>query len=510
MLARHRQDAARSGPRRKRRTVMSGVLLLLLAGPAAAQIDVDRERPCCELDDPRVLWIGDAPTLTFAEIAAHAAPILWFSPDEPLLRGLQRPQQIDIPMAFPFQEDPGGPVVYYRVREIAQGSQTGPAVTPDPADRGDATVHLDRVTALDLDFFFYYPSEEGLGGHVHDVEALEIKLVVLRQPRCEECRYGLALIHANALAHGLSWYDNTLETDTDTVFPLTILVEEGKHASCTDKNGDGYYTPGYDVNRRVNDAWGVRDVMRTGALFTGGFESWLAKVRRPRDRVLPPLPADSRARHVVQTIERETGLDYPRYELRPYPHLAEARAHDDPSIIRFVDKGHDDWPSVHQELAIEDLASWASIEDFTESFSIAARFDDDFGISAVFPLLILRNFNDPVSGGWLVNRIYLKDEDFRDFGYNIIYTSSASRWIDGYFSVGLEVDREPDGLGGEVKRTAFATETGFKFRGNVAHSPVSFLSKLTNFWGVRVGVRYKGYKQFNEIGYVVEVGAGSF
>jgi hypothetical protein len=492
------------------RALLLATVLLLVAAPAAAQIDIERDHPCCEVDDSRVVWLGDSPTLTFAEIAAHVAPILWFSPDEPLLSGLQRPEEIDIPMAFPFQDDPGGPVVYYRFREVSQGSQGGPALTPDPVDRGGTAVHLDRVTTLDIDFFFYYPSEEGLGGHVHDVEALEIKVVVLRQPRCDECRFGLAVIHANALAHGLSWYDNTLETDRDTVFPLTILVEEGKHASCTDKNGDGYYTPGYDVNKRVNDAWGVRDVMRTGALFTGGFESWLAKVRRPRDRVLPPLPSDSRARQVLDTIERETGLDYPRYELRPYPRVADAHAHGDPSIIRFVDKGHDDWPAVDHELAVEDLANWASIEDFTESFSVAARFDDDVGISAVFPLLILRNVNEPLSGGWLVNRVYLKDQGLRDFGYNVIYTSSASRWIDGYFSVGLEVDREPDGQGGESKRTAFTTETGFKLRGNVAHSPLSFLSKLTHFWGVRVGMRYKGYKQFNEIGYVVEVGAGSF
>ncbi len=49
----------------------------------------------------------------------------------------------------------------------------------------------------------------------------------------------------------------------------------------TDKNGDGVFTPGYDVNVRINDAWGVRDIIRTGMLFSGGFEGWMAKVRRP-------------------------------------------------------------------------------------------------------------------------------------------------------------------------------------------------------------------------------------
>ncbi len=54
------------------------------------------------------------------------------------------------------------------------------------------------------------------------------------------------------------------------------------------------------------------------------------------------------------------------------------------------------------------------------------------------------------------------------------------------------------------------TETGFKFRFNVAHSPVKFLSKLTDFWGFRVGIRYLGFGNFHQIGYAIEIGAGSF
>ena len=53
------------------------------------------------------------------------------------------------------------------------------------------------------------------------------------------------------LAHGVDWYTNTLRVERDTTFPLTILVEEGKHASVPDRNADGVYTPGYDVNVRV-------------------------------------------------------------------------------------------------------------------------------------------------------------------------------------------------------------------------------------------------------------------
>jgi hypothetical protein len=484
-------------------------LSLLSAAPVAAQIDVDRQEPCCTIEDPRVVWTGQRATMTLAELAAHVAPVLWFSPDEPLLRGLERPAGIDIPTAFPFEEPAAGPVAYYRVRRIIRGGPEVP-VTFAGADRGEGEINLDAVTAVDLDFYFYYPSEEGLGGHVHDVESVEMKVGVLRQPRCEDCRYGLIVVLANALAHGLSWYDNTLETDKDTVLPLTILVEEGKHASCTDKNGDGYYTPGYDVTERVNDAWGVRDIMRTGALFTGGFQSWLAKVRQAPDRVVPPLPPENRHHDVIARMEKASGLHYPRYELRPYPRLAAARAHNDPSIMRFVDKGYDDWPEVDSETPAEEIVDWVSVDDFTKTFSVMARFDDDVGISMVFPLFLFRNFTEPMSGGWIVNRIYLKDHRLRDFGYNLMYMPSASRWIDGYFSVGLEVDKETDSAGVTRSNTAFTTETGMKFRGNVAHSPLSFLSSLTHFWGLRVGVRYKGYAHFDEIGYVIEVGAGAF
>jgi hypothetical protein len=476
--------------------------------PAAAQIDVTREQPCCDVDNPTVVWIGDEPTLTFAELAAYCAPILWFSPDEPLLDELERPAGIDIPMAFPFEEPGAGPVVYYRVRNVVRSSEE-PAVEVDPTDRGRSRFNLDRVTAIDLDYFFYYPSEEGLGGHTHDVESVEMKVVAYRQPNCTECRYGIVIALVNAKAHGIRWYDNTLETDEYTRFPITILVEEGKHASCTDKNGDGYFTPAYDVNKRVNDAWGVRDVMRTGTLFTGGFQSWLAKVRHPKDRVFPPLPPDSRAR--ARWVENGVyAPDYRKYELRPYPRVAAAEAYPDHRIVHFVDKGYDDWPESEEAAGLDEVFTWFDEEDFAETFSIALRIDDDLGFSVVFPLFVFKNFNEPIGGGWLVNRIYLKDSKLRDFGWNVMYTPSASRWIDGYFSLGLEVDKEDDGQGGTVKNTAFATETGIKFRGDLTKSPLKFMTALTSFWGLRVGVRYKGYAHFNDIGYVVEIGAGAF
>ena len=100
-------------------------------------------------------------------------------------------------------------------------------------------------------------------------------------------------MRVTAEAHGLRWFYNVVETDRYTRFPMHLLVEEGKHGMCTDKNSDGYYTPGFDVNKRINDAWGLRDIIRGGALFTGDYKAWMSKVRRPEHRVFPPLPEDS-------------------------------------------------------------------------------------------------------------------------------------------------------------------------------------------------------------------------
>ena len=46
--------------------------------------------PCCDLADvPGVVWFGMDSTMTVERLAAYCAPILWFSPDEPLLDGRQ-------------------------------------------------------------------------------------------------------------------------------------------------------------------------------------------------------------------------------------------------------------------------------------------------------------------------------------------------------------------------------------------------------------------------------------
>jgi len=454
-----------------------------------------------------LVWQSAERFISFEELAQSAGPILWFSPDEPLLRD-RKGKDIDIPTSFPFEPVAANPVVYYRVRRVLEDADA-PAGAPvltdlDPARR-TTRIDLDQAAGVDLDFFFYYPSEEGLGAHHHDVESVEMKLLVVKARNYPELGYWIVVQKVIAKAHGILWYDNTLEVDGTARLPIHIMVEEGKHASCTDKNGDGYYSPGYDVNRRVNDAWGVRDVMATGGLYTGGFQSWMAKPRRPEHRVFPPLPAGSplRARFTFAGVY---ALDNAIYDLRPFPRPAEAREHDAHLADHFIaDKGDENWPAIEAFSGLQKFQRWAESEPFVKSVSIAYRYDGDHGMSFVFPLLVVKSVEDPVAGGWFVNRIYLKDKKFRDVSYNIMYATSASRWIDGYATFGWEWDEED-----AYRDTNLMTEVGMKMRFNLGRSPLSFLSALTDFWGVRLGIKNLGIWEWDHIGYAVEIGAGTF
>ncbi len=162
---------------------------------------------------------------------------------------------------------------------------------------------------------------------------------------------------------------------------------------------------------------------------------------------------------------------------------------------------------------IRAVTRWMDEERFINSLSISYRYDGlnygsrdhTGGLSVMFPLLVVKNISDPIAGGWFVNRIYLKDYRLRDVAWNIVYTPSASRWVDGYFAFGVEWDKDDFG---DI-HTDMMTETGVKFRLNMSHTPLGFLSALgTDFWGVRVGVKNKGFFNWDSLGYAIEVGAG--
>jgi len=466
--------------------------------------------PCSDHGIQAIVWSGNNPKMKLERLVAYCGPILWFSPDEPLLTGTKG-HEITIPEPFPFAESATAPVVYYRIRTIlVREDADGPACIPHPREKNLDIIDLHQIIGIELDYFFYYRAEEGMGSHEHDVESVQMTLQVWRRDDCHDRHYNLVVTRVVGKAHGVHWYDNILEVDEQAKFPIHILVEEGKHASCPDKNGDGYFTPGYDVNKRVNDAWGTRDVMRTGTLFTSNYQAWMTKSRRDEHRVFPPLPEDSPLREA----HCENGAYAPTnatYSLRPLPSAEKA----DPGLRPFIaGKGDPNWPREKPYTDLTRLQRWvAEAGSFVKSLSIAFRADGDLGISIIFPLFVVKHMQEPFGGGWLVNRIYFKDTDMRDFAWTVLYTKSASRWMEGYVSAGFEWDEEweditlPETF--ESTRN-FVLETGVKFRANLVNTPLEYLTKLTDFWGLRLGIKNTGFVNIDKLSYVIEIGAGSW
>jgi hypothetical protein len=490
------------------------------SGDAGRDYSPTSEATCDFSTVPGVVWWGSERRMTVERLVSYAAPVYWFSPDEPLLDRREGPD-IMIPEGMPNQPVPDGPVVYYQIDELLERTDVGsdgPGYLSNSAGQPASIIDLHNVATLRLLFVAYFSDEVGLGAHPHDTEATEMKLWVARSSsltmqewapgqQCSQLNYVIGIQRTSAKAHGLQWFWNVAETDEYTSFPMHLLVEEGKHGIATDINSDGVFTPGYDVNVRINDAWGVRDIIRTGMLFSGGFEPWMAKTRRPEHRVFPPLPEDSPLRAQVEYLM--DGREHAEYALRPYPSAALAEGD---HALEHIIENHEvpGWPIVRSISTLEEFQEWSDKDIAIKSLSISYRYDGAGGFSFVFPFFVVKHLNDTMSGGYILHRMYLRDEGLRDFGWMAMYMPSASRWLDTYFAAGAEYDVEPNIDGEDVGKWDFVLETGIKFRVNVTYSPLKFLSFLTPYWGLRLGVKNRGAFDINSLGYVIEFGAGSF
>ena len=471
---------------------------------------------------PGVVWWGTETEMTVERIASLAAPIYWFSPDEPLLRGTEG-RDIMMPEHLPFEDSASSPVVYYQLDEIVTQEDSVGEFILDPDDKGKSVVRFAPTGLLRMGYFAYYPSEAGLGAHQHDLEAAEIKIAIMRttgdlipeltQARCEEKNYVMVVTRVIGKAHGIEFFWNISDVDAETKMPFTLLVEEGKHAVGTDKNGDGYFTPSYDVNVRVNDAWGTRDVISSGAVLQGGYQSWMTKVRYPEYRIFPPIPEDSPLREKVVRIRGAENWETENavYELRVLP-PSELGAYDD-HLHRFMkSKEVEDWPEETEKSDLTGFLDWNRDGTAKGSFAISLLYDGDLGFAFVFPFFIVKNWEVSLSGGFIMHRVYLKDEGLRDFGWQATYMNSASRWFDTYFGVGVEVDEydspTEESPNDTSTRTDFVLETGFKFRANV--EAIKWLSWATPFWGFRAGIKNYGFSDIDRLTYVLEFGAGAF
>lgn len=461
---------------------------------------------CQEADTQAgVVWRGRASDLSTAEIARLFAPILWFSRDEPLLAV---GGTVHAPARHPCDPEPltASGVVYYQVNRVGTRGR-------GPLSGEDDPQFVAKVESFVLTYFFYYPEDFGGGAHRHDLESADFYVDVEETPDgCSQLR--LRRVKGNA--HGVSWYANILNLEADTRLPMTLLVEEGKHASCPDRNGDGVYTPGYDVNVHVNDAWGVRDVFGSGYLLGSGYKSTMSKPRTADTRILPPGVEGAAATCTPARLRSARAGDdeRPRYELRParaVPACAAASRGGDTDAARLE--------GMHRDNA---FGAAAPLHQYSSEFAgrlaeketpfriisgVALRFDrSKIGYAIQGPGLDAREF-------WIVPRVRLTRND--GYSVDVLITPSASRWADWYVAAGYDrLEQRVDKATGldDPDFPAYsgpAFELGYKFR-LTFKGKARIASLGYRFGGVRLGIRTSGYPNFRDTRAIIEIGAGVF
>lgn len=442
---------------------------------------------------PGVVWTGST-GIRLPEIARLLAPVLWFSSDEPLL--IYRDGS-KIPHAHPCDQESSEPVVYYQATDIVL---RGKDRVLDLADN-DAEF-FEKVDNFVLRYFFYYDEDWGLGPHKHDLEVVNL-YVSLERPSAGCTRVRVSRIEG--LAHGVDWYSNVLRVTKDTVFPPIILVEEGKHANCPDRNGDGVYTPGYDVNVRVNDAWGLRDVLGSSVLMGSAYRGSMSKPREARFRLFPP-PTPLQMCTTPHPKASETDPSLGRYELRSAMDVPECsysgaeserlyammRTHRFGEGARTAQYGS----NLAKELSDpRNRARWIS--------AINAR------IQSRKVGIVLQGPGYNAGEVWAVPRVFVSRNSWF---VDALVTPSASRWAEWYAAAGFERIRRnaadaPEG--GDQFIRGFGSEIGMKFR-VTASGKYRWALLGYRFGGLRIGVRTNGISRLQEPRIIIEIGAGAF
>jgi hypothetical protein len=451
---------------------------------------------------PGVVWQGHE-HLRLRELAGLLAPMLWFSGDEPLLAEGRPP----IPAAHPCDAHADHPVVYYQVSDITYRGST-PVSRPEEDD----PTFSDTVESFILKYYFYYPEDIGVGGHPHDLEAVEFEVWLEGDGECRRVR----LASVEALAHGSRWYSNILKVRSDTRYPLALFVEEGKHGSAPDRNADGTFMRGYDITERVNDAWGVRDSLGQGVLLSSGYASEMTKPRTQAFRLLPP---DSPLLQVTprQRSYHDGEPSLGRYQLRAGNTVAAcaAIAPERERLVRIMQEqrfGLDQPPGQHEVGSVNRALSDLSLPDSWLSASLRVT-NRRLGAAFIFKGLDLRQ-------GWIVPRVTVSD---RDATGEALFTPSASRWADYYFSGGVRrqfvTTRETRTIDTEQGRREveilvppnwdFVVETGVKFRAQIPRKMRPFMLGYS-FGGMRFGLQALGFSHVDEFRFIWEIGAGAW
>jgi hypothetical protein len=518
-----------------------------------------------------VVWRAEDGPFTLRALANAVAPILWFSPDEPLLRGgWALPQPLPHTTSAPPNDHR---VVYYTIPLVMlrddptcaalaapRGAPPLDLVWIDTYGAAPVKAHppLDCLQEIKIRFLFYYPSEVGVGAHVNDVESVQVNVAIERNralrngsASCAETidvqTHCASVSGIFGSAHGIAWYTNGLNVarNRDTLFPFTVLVEEGKHATAPDRNGDGQYTPGFDVDVHPNDAWGIRDVLRTRSLPGPGFRADMAKARRPQERVFPPAPTPRLLADWTNRMPAESAWDRARsYELVT---MSEARAVlPDGRVVAYCDAGSDRLsPSIPDDVgctydmaceplkdaiggeegcrrtrvspygalyklerffsrinaggAHDEYLSWKRFfrERTLPSWRISGRVN---GLSWTVPI----GWNVPGLDGWVSARLNVLRQTFAsepsESVVDVVYSLAAARYFSLYGAIGADTLPQADAT--DPGKHTPALEAGFKYR--------LAIPKIDLFSGVRVGVRVDDPSRIRYGRLIIEMGGGSW
>jgi len=484
--------SAHRGARVVLRALASALVALAPAArgsPADAAKSAERAGCSCAgagPSGPNVLWRGSTARLSAADVARLAAPIVWFSADEPLLRmGGNIP-----PDPHPCDAPSAVPIVYWAVDRVAL---RGAEELTEPVEADPAL--LQKASEIVIRFFFYYRVDIGKGGHPHDIEGADVYIALREEGGCQEVQVERVV----AFAHGVDWYSNELELGDDTRYPLTFFVEEGKHASAPDRNADGIYTPGYDVNRRIKDAWGVRDVLGSSALISPGYEASMTKPRRPRYRVVPESPLPSCVGEHHRSLEEGEDV-LARYQLRQSRDvpicsgIVAERALE--GSMRLNSFGLGRAPVQHRFAGLDSALLQPPSGPGALVPSVAFRWDQGPGVALLFRGLDLRELYIVPRFTWVTGPT---------FSLEALVTQTAAQFASGYFSTGAARERLSDG----TISWRFVLETGMKFRVTLSGWQ-RILSLGYSFAGVRLGVRSDGFDHLSNLRVVFELGAGAF
>ena len=478
----------------------------------------------------------------YHDLALSVAPALWFSPDEPLFGPGGNIEDTVIPARLPrsgaspeqhSRASTTSRVVYYRISAVRLRNRTqgGPVTIrsgrlPSSQDTGFDQVPLALVSSVRILYLMYYPEDVGFRGHPHDLEAVAITLTIKPVSAASGTCYTTRISQITGGAHGVDWYTNTLtigESPHDgVILPPHILVEEGKHASAPDRNADGLFTPGIDVNRDVNDAWGVRDAMWASFMGLRTYDVDQAKGRCANPQIVFPRGSPHARDH-----KRAPGASCVQVRSPPVYELIEAGTDGSSSYCHTGQTGE---RPVELRILRELLEKW----EFCDGISVKEpqrvggwfadhllsgpqgpgdiRHRDRISLGHVWHrpgggefgrglyLVPYVGVRAPIIGGWAVPRltyVYFSSTDAHFGAVDVMYSPSGSRLIDWYGAVGFE------SMSG-TSENRLVQELGFKLRFPSLGFP------LNSLVGARVGYRAQFFDSFAGGRWVFEGGIGGW